>query len=143
MTKTTKRTSTKTSTVRTSARISKRLNGTGKTSKVAATKKTIVGKKVNAKSNRPEPKKTSRAPTSVQAKSLEVCLLLDCTASMSSWIQRSKDTLAGIIQNVKNDYAGLKVRVSFVGYRDIQDRPRFEILEFSEDLDACTKFIAK
>jgi hypothetical protein len=38
---------------------------------------------------------------------------------MSSWIQRSKETLKGIIENVKKDYAGLKVRVSFVGYRDV------------------------
>jgi hypothetical protein len=27
-------------------------------------------------------------------KSLDLCLLLDCTASMGSWIQRSKDTLS-------------------------------------------------
>ena len=37
------------------------------------------------------------------AKTLEVCLLLDCTGSMSSWIQRSKDTLAGIIKNIKSE----------------------------------------
>ena len=33
------------------------------------------------------------------------------------------------------------MRVSFVGYRDVADKPRFEIFEFSEDLDACAKFI--
>jgi molybdenum cofactor biosynthesis enzyme MoaA len=69
--------------------------------------------------------------------------MLDCTASMRSWIVRSKETLADILKNIKKDYAGLKVRVAFVGYRDITDRDRFEIFNFSEDLDACTRFIAK
>jgi len=75
---------------------------------------------------------------------LDVCLMLDCTGSMASWIERSKNTLADIIKNLKKDYAGLKVRVSFVGYRDIGDgAKRFDIFEFSENLDACTRFIAK
>lgn len=88
-------------------------------------------------------KKTKKiAPTSDGKKTLEMCLLCDCTGSMASWIERSKDTLAGIIKNVKDEHGGLTVRVSFVGYRDVQDRPRFEIFEFSEDLDACAKFIA-
>jgi hypothetical protein len=46
---------------------------------------------------------------------------------MASWIERSKNTLKGIIKSVQEDYAGLKVFVSFVGYRDVQDKPRFEI----------------
>lgn len=33
--------------------------------------------------------------------SLDMCLLLDCTASMGTWIERSKDTLKEIITNVK------------------------------------------
>lgn len=33
------------------------------------------------------------------------------------------------------------MRVCFIGYRDVQDKPRFEIFQFSEDLDACIKFI--
>ena len=34
------------------------------------------------------------------------------------------------------------MRVCFIGYRDIQDKPRFEIFKFSEDLDAAVKFIS-
>lgn len=67
--------------------------------------------------------------------------MLDCTASMGSWIQRSKETLQGIIQNVKKEHAGLHVRVAFVGYRDIRDQNRFAIHEFSSDLDKVSKFI--
>ena len=55
-----------------------------------------------------------------------MCLMLDCTGSMCSWIQRSKETLTGIIKNVKDEHAGLTVRVAFVGYRDIGDTNRFE-----------------
>jgi molybdenum cofactor biosynthesis enzyme MoaA len=62
---------------------------------------------------------------------------------MGKWIERSKETLKGIIENVRKDYEGLKVRVAFVGYRDINDKSRFEIMDFSEDLDAVTAFIAK
>jgi hypothetical protein len=62
---------------------------------------------------------------------------------MGSWIERSKNTLKGIIQSVKTDYENLNVKVSFVGYRDVQDKNRFDVFEFSEDLDAVTKFIAK
>ena len=146
MTKTIKKATTVSRSIRKSTRISKTAD-TKKVTVTKAMKKAPVVKKVNAKSNKPEPKKKERSTTAsektTQAKTLEVCLLLDETGSMSSWIQRSKETLKGIIENVKKDYAGLKVRVSFVGYRDVQDKPRFEIFEFSEDLDACTKFIAK
>ena len=74
---------------------------------------------------------------------LEVCLMLDCTASMMSWINRSKDTLKEILQNIREQYKGLKIRVSFVGYRDINDYNRFDVFAFSEDIDACVKFISK
>lgn len=109
-------------------------------------------KKVITKKEEPAPK-TAKAAAGKKGKvkpvvaadenSLDVLLLLDCTASMGSWIERSKDTLKGIIENVKLDYAGLNVRVGFIGYRDISDKPRFEIFEFSEDLDAAKAFIGK
>lgn len=60
---------------------------------------------------------------------------------MGSWIQRSKDTLKEIIHSVKKENEGLTVRVCFIGYRDVQDNPRFEIFQFSEDLDSAVKFI--
>ena len=83
-----------------------------------------------------------KAASSKGGKKLDLCLLLDCTGSMSSWIQRSKDTLNEIIDTVKANNPGLFVRVSFVGYRDIKDHPRFSIQEFSDDLQAVKKFIA-
>jgi len=46
---------------------------------------------------------------------------------MDEWIDRAKKTLKDIISNVKEGSEGLKVKVSFVGYRDIEDKVRFEI----------------
>lgn len=62
---------------------------------------------------------------------------------MGSWIQRSKDTLNEIIDNVKAVNPELKIRVSFVGYRDIQDHERFSIYNFTENIDEIKTFIAK
>jgi len=55
---------------------------------------------------------------------LEVALLMDCTSSMSSWITKAKETLNEIIDKVIEECkeeGNLKVRVCFVGYRDISD----------------------
>lgn len=76
-------------------------------------------------------------------KLLELGLICDCTASMGSWIERAKTTLKGIISNVVASCAGkLDVRVSFVGYRDHKDSNRFEILDFSTDLEKVKDFIS-
>jgi hypothetical protein len=61
---------------------------------------------------------------------------------MGSWIERSKVTLKEIIDAVKIQNTGLKVRVSFVGYRDIKDKERFTILEFTEDIELVKIFIS-
>ena len=78
-----------------------------------------------------------------KVRQLDLCLLLDCTSSMSSWIERSKNTLKQIIDHVKSENPGLTVRVSFVGYRDIKDHKRFEISPFTGDIDATKAFIGK
>lgn len=69
--------------------------------------------------------------------------MLDCTGSMASWIQRSKDTLKEIIDTVKQNNPGLQVRVCFVGYRDIKDHDRFSLMDFSDDLAAVKNFIGR
>ena len=86
--------------------------------------------------------KNDKNKTTGNSKILELCLLLDCTGSMASWIERSKNTLKEIIQNFKKENQGLSVRVCFIGYRDIGESNRFDIFKFSEDLDAAVKFIS-
>ena len=94
----------------------------------------------NNSGKKPKVAEKSEAATS---KKLDLCLLLDCTGSMGPWIQRSKDTLKTIIDSVKAGHPGLEVRVSFVGYRDIEHRQRFEILDFDSDLEKVKTFISK
>ena len=60
---------------------------------------------------------------------------------MHSWIQRSKDTLSQIIDHVKLYNKGLTVRVSFVAYRDVQDHNRFDVTDFTDDIDLVKKKI--
>ena len=98
--------------------------------KVEAAKKAVVKK---------EQEKADKA-----LKYLDLGLLLDCTGSMYSWIQRAKDTLIQIIDNVKESCDGkLKVRVSFIGYRDHCDTNRFSIKGFTENLQDMKNFIQK
>ena len=55
---------------------------------------------------------------------IELSLLLDCTSSMCSWIEKAKKTLHEIIDKTIKECeedGKLKCRVSFVGYRDIKD----------------------
>lgn len=77
---------------------------------------------------------------------LELGLLLDCTSSMSSWIVKAKKTLTEIVDKAIKECeedGSLKCRVSFVGYRDIKDQRRFEVMSFSDDIDAIKAFISK
>ncbi len=105
----------------------------------AAPKKTAAPKvTVSAKTLAAQQKKADKD----SAKQLDLCLLLDCTSSMSSWIERSKDTLKQIIDHVKNENPGLTVRVCFVGYRDIRDSERFTIQPFTDNIDQVKSFIA-
>ena len=62
---------------------------------------------------------------------------------MQVWIERSKDTLKEIINNVKQSNPELEVRVSFVGYRDIKDDIRFCVQDFTDDIELVKTFISK
>ena len=63
---------------------------------------------------------------------------------MNSWIQRSKDTLKTIIDQTKAENPTLKIRVSFVGYRDFgYGNKQYAVIDFSENLDTVKNFISK
>ena len=113
-----------------------------KADKIKAPKQPAApAKKAATLPKRNAPAKASKANSE---KTLDLCLILDCTASMYSWIQRSKDTLKDIIDQVKAENPTLKVRVSFVGYRDFGDgADQYSTMDFSENLDAVKSFISK
>ena len=105
--------------------------------KAEATKKTVAPKKTAA-AKKTKDATTVDTKTGESKKVLEVCLLLDCTGSMGSWIDRSKDTLAQILTNIKDGYPDLEVRAGFVGYRDIGESNRFSVMTFTDDLPKIT-----
>jgi hypothetical protein len=129
MTKTTRTSSGKTPAKPTKTTIRKSSKSAEKTlakkltvTKAVATKKATQVKKetVPAKVTAGVTKQTKAAnKTKGNSNILELCLLLDCTGSMGSWIQRSKDTLKQIIEQVKKENEALTVRVCFIGYRDV------------------------
>jgi hypothetical protein len=89
-------------------------------------------------------REVKKASHSKDSKLLELCLLLDCTGSMGSWIERAKKTLKEIVDNIVRDNEGkLRVRVCFVGYRDHCDgKNRYSIKGFTEDIEEMKKFIS-
>ena len=102
------------------------------TEKPAATKQS---KKIS-KGTVPAVTKTDKKTKLAEPKRiLDLCLLMDCTSSMQVWIERSKDTLKDIINNIKASNPELDVRVGFVGYRDIKDDERFCVHGFTNEIE--------
>lgn len=100
--------------------------------------------------NKEGPKR--KAETLSNEKILDLALICDCTGSMQKWIDRTKVTLNQIIDNILKEHKDMKVRVSFVGYRDfntwnnIQPNEKyapdhFEIKDFTEDITDVKNFI--
>lgn len=73
---------------------------------------------------------------------LDLCLIMDCTGSMSSWISHCKETLHKVIDATVARDPNCKVRTAFVGYRDFCDKNAlFELHDFSYDADKVKEFI--
>ena len=78
------------------------------------------------------------------AKSLDIMFIIDCTGSMCSWIEASKREIKSIIGCVRNQYFGIKIRVSIVAYRDHCDGELIsEVFDFTTDIEKCHDFIGK
>jgi len=77
-------------------------------------------------------------------KVLDLCLIMDCTSSMSSWIDHCKTTLLEVVDDTVEEDEGSFVRVSFVGYRDFGDGANlYSIMDFSYDTEAVKQFISE
>jgi len=64
----------------------------------------------------------------------DVCFLLDTTGSMSQLIELCKSKITEIVDLLRKIYSSsIKLRLSFLGYKDIQDKPRFQVIDFTED----------
>ena len=74
---------------------------------------------------------------------VDFCVMLDCTASMGSYINMSREKIKDIIKQVKDLYDKSEIRVAVIAYRDIGDKPGNEVYQFSEDIDKAKAFLDK
>jgi len=82
----------------------------------------------------------AKPPTS-ESPGVDLCIMLDCTGSMSTYIQMSKDKIQDIMANVKESYPKSEIRVAIVAYRDIEDKNRHEMLPFTESSEKAKTFL--
>lgn len=68
-----------------------------------------------------------------QRKGLDLCIMMDCTGSMASWIAICAQKVLDIIDAVRRiDPSCAMTRIAFLGYRDYMDARRFETIDFVE-----------
>ena len=74
--------------------------------------------------------------------SMDMCFVMDITGSMADYIEAAKTQVGAIVDQLRQQYAGVTIRLAFVGYRDIKDRTRFEVLQFTTNPEAFRNFCA-
>lgn len=78
---------------------------------------------------------------------VEICFCLDCTGSMSRWLEATKNQMISIIDSIHNliqkQYSSLKLQLRFaiVAYRDLIDKPQYELRDFTENPKDITNFL--
>jgi rRNA maturation endonuclease Nob1 len=77
-----------------------------------------------------------------EAERVDLAFLLDCTGSMASYIEAAKSSIKDIVRRVGRTNAGLKLRVAVVGYRDLGDTNRFEVLDFTSAVEDFERFVS-
>lgn len=66
-------------------------------------------------------------------KTLKVCLMMDCTASMTPWLAAAKERLLNCLKTVKTDYPEYEIYVAFIGYRDYNDYEKIVFVDFTSE----------
>ena len=74
---------------------------------------------------------------------LDIMFICDCTGSMDPWILAVKKEIKNIISYIIDNNPNVKIKMSFLGYRDIKDKKRFEIQDFTDDFTSLENFISK
>jgi hypothetical protein len=71
---------------------------------------------------------------------VDCAIMMDCTGSMSAYIQTCKEKTSLILDEVKQKYTNATIRYAFVGYRDFDEKD--DIMDFTEDIHAVKRFVA-
>jgi len=78
-----------------------------------------------------------------QANTMDICFLMDCTGSMGEWIKGCRDQVIAIIDLITKQFPQIDINLSFIGYHDIGDSPRFDIHPFTKKIPKIKEFIEK
>ena len=77
-----------------------------------------------------------------QVCSTDLLFLIDTTASMSGSINAAKEQVKSIVNDINLAFLGeAEVRIAVVGYKDHQDSPNVESLDFTKDVNKVRSFI--
>jgi hypothetical protein len=75
-------------------------------------------------------------------RTLKVCLMMDCTASMTPWIDAAKERILNCLKTVKTEYPDYEIDVAFIGYRDYTDDEKIIFVDFTSDHKKVKKRIS-
>ncbi|GMF37731.1 unnamed protein product [Phytophthora fragariaefolia] len=74
---------------------------------------------------------------------LDLVIVMDCTGSMSGWIDQAKSSIISIINNVRLVHPKAGVRIGFVAYRDFCDgNKRLQVQTLTSNVRVVRDFIA-
>ena len=74
---------------------------------------------------------------------LDIMFICDVTESMGPWILAVKNEIKNIISYIIKNSPFAQIKMSFLGYRDIKDKVRFEIQDFTDEFESLENFISK
>jgi Mg-chelatase subunit ChlD len=70
----------------------------------------------------------------MKPKVLQVCFVLDCTASMQPWIDAAKEKIVDTLESIHQTYPEYQIWAAFVGYRDFHDKEQFIRIPFTKNI---------
>ena len=78
--------------------------------------------------------------------SIDIMFIMDLTGSMGIWLNEAKHNIKKITEEISDNNPGAKIRLSFIGYRDFDnkgDKREYEIIEFTENIENFIFLIKK
>lgn len=91
--------------------------------------------------------KSSRRSTAglfKEACSTDLLFLIDTTSSMTQHIQAAKDQVVSIVNNIEVAFLNqAEVRMAVVGYKDHQDTPNIQFLDFTPSTNRVRSFVGE
>jgi hypothetical protein len=72
-----------------------------------------------------------------------ICILMDCTGSMQTWINAARDQIRTILDQTRQTHPTAAFQVGFVGYRDFGDREQLITIPFTVDIEDLRRQIGQ